>query len=94
MSTDILRTPIGSNIGLGNTALTNSVHATQQRAYADTLGRRSDVAELRITRAANGLIVSFDGGYNAVGETFVAANLKEATDIITAQLASKLLEQT
>ena len=89
MSTDILRTPIGSNIGITSVSTAQPI-----KSYADTIGRRSDVAELRITRAANGLIVSFDGGYNSVGETFVAANLKEATDIITAQLASKLLEQT
>jgi hypothetical protein len=77
-----------------NSALTNSIIATQQKAYEDTLGRRSDVAELRITRASNGLIVSIDGGYNTTSETFIAANLKEATEIITAQLASKLLEQS
>jgi hypothetical protein len=93
MSTDILRTPIGSNIGLGN-AIGGTTIATQQRVYEGTLGRRSAVAEIRITRASNGLIVSIDGGYDAVNETFIAANLKEATDIITAQLASKLLEQT
>jgi len=93
MSTDILRTPIGSNIGLGN-AIGSTTIATQQRVYADTLGRRGGVAEIRITRAANGLIVTFDGVYDTVGETFIAANLKEATDIITAQVASKLLEQT
>jgi hypothetical protein len=92
MSTDILRTPIGSNIG-SSTILTDLI-GTQQRVFADTPNRRSDVAGLRITRAANGLIVSIDGGYNTTSETFVAANLKEATDIITAQLASKLLEQT
>jgi len=85
---------IGSN-GLTSTAITNSVLAAQQKAYTEsTLGRRSDVAELRITRAANGLIVAIDNGYNGVSETFIAANLKEATDIITAQLASKLLEQS
>jgi len=89
MSTDILRTPIGSNIGI-----TSANTAQQIKAYEGTLGRRSDVAELRITRASNGLIVTFDGGYNSIGETFIAANLKEATDIITAQLASKLLEQS
>jgi hypothetical protein len=78
-----------------NSALTNSIIATQQKAYSEaTLGRRSDVAELRITRASNGLIVSIDGGYNTTSETFIAANLKEATEIITAQLASKLLEQS
>jgi hypothetical protein len=77
-----------------NSALTNSIIATQQKAYEGTLGRRSDVAELRITRASNGLIVSIDGGYNTTSETFIAANLKEATEIITAQLASKLLEQS
>jgi transposase len=80
---------IGSN-GLTSTA----INTLQMKAYADTLGRRSDVAELRITRAANGLIVAIDNGYNGVSETFIAANLKEATEIITAQLASKLLEQS
>jgi hypothetical protein len=79
-----------------NGALTNTAVNTQQmKAYTeDMLGRRSDVAELRITRASNGLIVSIDGGYNTTTETFIAANLKEATEIITAQLASKLLEQS
>jgi len=89
MSTDILRTPIGNNIGI------TSVSTAQQiKAYEGTLGRRSGVAEIRITRASNGLIVSIDGGYDTVNETFIAANLKEATDIITAQVASKLLEQS
>jgi len=74
--------------------ITSANTAQQIKVYEGTLGRRSDVAELRITRASNGLIVSFDGGYNTVGETFIAANLKEATEIITAQLASKLLEQS
>jgi hypothetical protein len=74
--------------------ITSANTAQQIKVYEDTLGRRSDVAELRITRAANGLIVAIDNGYNSVSETFIAANLKEATEIITAQLASKLLEQS
>jgi hypothetical protein len=90
---DIIGNTIGSNIGLGN-AIGSTTIATQQRVYEGTLGRRSGVAEIRITRATNGLIVTFDGVYDTVGETFIAANLKEATDIITAQVASKLLEQT
>jgi len=74
--------------------ITSANTAQQIKIYEGTLGRRSDVAELRITRAANGLIVTFDGGCSAANETFIAANLKEATDFITAQLASKLLEQS
>lgn len=79
---------LASNTTISNTPLVAKTSLGPERTYPVQLQMG-----VQITQADNGFIVMIGHEYGGMGKHFIAATLEDVTNIITAQLASKMLDR-